>query len=121
MKQGLSLFKMPENRVEFVRLAFARTLEWHGFHQVTDMLTKEEMPLLLCCVGRHNLFDETAAVGYYGLDLQNDEDRWVAAHIVRLAVLEPGDNMIGERPFTFFCCFSHFSPPFDTRHLVLRS
>jgi hypothetical protein len=121
VKQGLSLFKMPENRVEFVRLAFARTLEWHGFHQVTDMLTKEEMPLLLCCVGRHNLFDETASVGYYGLDLQNDEDRWVAAHIVRLAVLEPGDNMIGERPFTFFCCFSHFSPPFDTRHLVLRS
>ena len=98
VKQGLalSLFTMPENRVEFVRLAFARTLEWHGFSQVTSMLTKEEMPLLVHRLGRHNLFDETAAVGHYVLDLGNDEDRWVAAHIVRLAVLEPGDNMIGE-------------------------
>ena len=98
VKQGLALglFAMPENRVDFVRLAFARILEWHGFHQVTAMLTKEEMPLLVHRLGRHNLFDETAAVGHYVLDLGNDEDRWVAAHIVRLAVLEPGDNMIGE-------------------------
>jgi hypothetical protein len=152
VKQGLALelFKTPENRVEFVRLAFARTIEWHGFHQVTSMLTKEDMTLLIFKLGRHNLFDETAAVGYYQLDLAHDEDRWsvwgfwiwglgwawrslfstlrcpdfkvvvqsvlgsghfvlcacgicsfvtanrVAAQIVRLAVLEPGDNMIGE-------------------------
>jgi hypothetical protein len=78
VKQGLALglFAMPENRVDFVRLAFARILEWHGFHQVTAMLTKEEMPMLTYKLGRHNLFDETAAVGYYQLDLAQDEDRW---------------------------------------------
>ena len=79
VKQGLALrlFELPENRVEFVRLSFARTIEWHGFHQVTAMLTKEEMPLLIRKIGRHNLFDETAAVGYYQLDLSQDEDRWL--------------------------------------------
>jgi hypothetical protein len=80
VKQGLalSLFTMPENRVEFVRLSFARIIEWHGFHQVTAMLTKVEVQLLVHKLGRHNMFDEAAAVGYYSLDLERDEDRWLA-------------------------------------------
>ncbi len=79
VKQGLALrlFELPENRVEFVRLSFARTIEWHGFHQVTAMLNKEELPLLIRKIGRHNMFDEAAAVGYYQLDLSQDEERWL--------------------------------------------
>jgi hypothetical protein len=53
-----------------------RVVEWHGFHQVTAMLNKEEVRLLTHRLGRHNMFDEAAAVGYYSLDLEKDEDRW---------------------------------------------
>ena len=79
VKQGLALklFTIPENRVEFVRLSFARVIDWHGFHQVTAMLGKEEALMLTSKLGRHNMFDETAAVAYYSLDLERDEDRWL--------------------------------------------
>jgi hypothetical protein len=40
------------------------------------MLNKEEVRLLTHRLGRHNMFDEAAAVGYYSLDLEKDEDRW---------------------------------------------
>ncbi len=39
------------------------------------------------------MYDPFASVGYWEMQLENPEHRVVAAHLVRLAVLEPGDNV----------------------------
>lgn len=92
-KHCLMLMKGQEARVAFLVLAFARVIEWHGFHQLTDLLTKHELPLLHKRLGLHNVYDPFCSVGYWEMQLENPEHRVVAAHLVRLAVLEPGDNV----------------------------
>ena len=92
-KHCLMLMRGAEARVAFLVLAFARIIEWHGFHQLTDVLTKHELPLLHKRLGLHNVYDAFCSVGYWEMQLENPEHRVVAAHLVRLAVLEPGDNV----------------------------
>jgi hypothetical protein len=84
-KHCFMLMKGSEARVSFLVLAFARIIEWHGFHDLTSMLTKDEL--------LHNVYDPFSSVGYWEMQLENPEHRVVAAHLVRLAVLEPGDNV----------------------------
>jgi hypothetical protein len=42
------------------------------------------------------LYDEICAVNYYELDLNRASDRFVMGQLTRLAVIEPGENMIDE-------------------------
>ncbi len=92
-KHCFMLMNGAEARVAFLVLAFARIIEWHGFHDLTDMLTKNELVLLHKRLGLHNVYDPFSSVGYWEMQLENPEHRVVAAHLVRLAVLEPGDNV----------------------------
>ena len=92
-KHCLLMMRGSESRVAFLVLAFARIIEWHGFQQLTDLLTKHELPLLHKRLGLHNVYDAFCSVGYWEMQLENPEHRVVAAHLVRLAVLEPGDNV----------------------------
>lgn len=92
-KHCFMLMKGTEARVAFLVLAFARIIEWHGFHDLTDLLTKHELPQLHKRLGLHNVYDPFSSVGYWEMQLENPEHRVVAAHLVRLAVLEPGDNV----------------------------
>jgi hypothetical protein len=45
-------------------------------------------------LGYHNVFDPVSAIQFYLLDLQNAQHRCILAHLVRLAVVEPGENCI---------------------------
>jgi hypothetical protein len=78
------------DRVQLLVLAFARIVEYRGFFQLCDLLTKEEFALLQRRLGFHNIYDPFSSVHYYELDLSKSEHREIVAHIVRLAVLEPG-------------------------------
>lgn len=92
-KHCFMLLRSADARVSFLVLAFARIIEWHGFHDITDLLTKQELALLHKRLGLHNVYDPFSSVGYWEMQLENPEHRVVAAHLVRLAVLEPGDNV----------------------------
>lgn len=85
--------QLPADRVQLLVLSFARIVEYRGFFQLTDLLTKEEYSLLQRRLGLHNIYDPFSSVHYFELNLALPEHREVVAHIVRLAVLEPG----GER------------------------
>ena len=56
-------------------------------------MTKQEFSLLQRRIGFHNIYDPFSSVHYFELDLSHPEHREIVAHVVRLAVLEPG----GER------------------------
>ena len=59
-------------------IAFARTLDWHGYANLAALLTVAEESHLHKRVGVTNLFDEINAVGYYELDLSIPDHRFVA-------------------------------------------
>jgi hypothetical protein len=82
------------DRVQLLVLAFARIIEYRGFFQLCDLLTKEEYTLLQKRLGLHNIYDPFASVHYFELNLAHPEHREVVAHIVRLAVLEPGGTLL---------------------------
>jgi hypothetical protein len=75
-------------------LTFARIVEYRGFFQLCDLLTKEEFSLLQRRLGLHNIYDPFSSVHYFELNLAHPEHREVVAHIVRLAVLEPGGKCL---------------------------
>ena len=78
------------DRVQLLVLAFARIVEYRGFFQLCDLLTKDEFALLQRRLGFHNIYDPFSSVHYFELNLSHAEHREIVAHIVRLAVLEPG-------------------------------
>jgi tRNA U34 5-methylaminomethyl-2-thiouridine-forming methyltransferase MnmC len=94
LKQVKHLLKdwqhIPAARVQLLVLAFARIVEYRGYFQLCDLLTKEEFALLQRRLGFHNIYDPFSSVHYFEFNLANAEHREVVAHIVRLAVLEPG-------------------------------
>jgi hypothetical protein len=78
------------DRVQLLVLTFARIVDYRGFFQLCDLLTKQEFALLQRRLGYHNIYDPFSSVHYFELDMSHPEHREIAAHIVRLAVLEPG-------------------------------
>ncbi len=69
-------------------------MEHRGFFQLCDLLTKEEYALLQRRLGYHNIYDPFSSIHYFELNLAHPEHREIVVHIVRLAVLEPGDNVM---------------------------
>jgi hypothetical protein len=84
-------------RIEVAICFFRRVRDWHGYgHTVFKRLTRTERLEFSRRVGSHNLYDEICAVNYYELNLNNDGDRLIMSELTRLAVIEPGENMIDE-------------------------
>jgi Ran GTPase-activating protein (RanGAP) involved in mRNA processing and transport len=73
----LALFDQSDMRVEVCVIAFARTVDWHGFRTVIQALRPRELKLLFARVGFINLFDDVMAVDFYELDLDNASERFV--------------------------------------------
>ena len=90
-------FEDPSIAVRAAVTMFRRIIDWHGFeHTVFKKLTMSQRKGCGRRLGYHNLYDEITAVGYYELDLSNPQMRWVMGQITRLAILEPGENMVEE-------------------------
>ena len=122
----LGALRAPHLRVEALVVAFARVVDWHAFPVLVRHYTSlHERRSLEHRLGATNLWDETAAVGHYELDLavpprparpallrpthapapaadgargigQNAEERAVCQELLHLAKREQkGDNMVG--------------------------
>ena len=84
-------------KVEAAICMFRRVRDWHGYgHTVFKRLSRTERVEFARRIGTHNLYDEICAVNYYELNLNNPGDRFVMGELTRLAVIEPGENMIDE-------------------------
>jgi Ran GTPase-activating protein (RanGAP) involved in mRNA processing and transport len=93
----ISQIKDSSLRVEAAICMFRRVRDWHGYgHTVFKRLSRTERLEFTRRVGSQNLYDEICAVNYYELNLNNAGDRFVMGELTRLAVLEPGENMIDE-------------------------
>jgi Ran GTPase-activating protein (RanGAP) involved in mRNA processing and transport len=93
----VSHIKDSRLRVEAAICLFRRVRDWHGLgHTLFKRLSRVERSEFLRRIGTHNLYDEICAVNYYELDLNNANDRFIMGQLTRLAVLEPGENMIDE-------------------------
>ena len=89
----LGLFHEPDLRVEVCVIGYSRTIDWHGFKNVTLALSLRELKQLHRRLGYVNLFDDVMAVDFYELDLEQPPERFVMQELLHLASVEPGDNM----------------------------
>jgi Ran GTPase-activating protein (RanGAP) involved in mRNA processing and transport len=93
----VSQIKDSSLKVEAAICMFRRVRDWHGYgHTVFKRLSRTERVEFARRIGTHNLYDEICAVNYYELNLNNPGDRFVMGELTRLAVIEPGENMIDE-------------------------
>jgi Ran GTPase-activating protein (RanGAP) involved in mRNA processing and transport len=93
----VSQLKDSALKVEAAICMFRRVRDWHGFeHTVFKRLGRTERIEFTRRIGSHNMYDEVCAVGYYELDLSKAGDRFIMGQLTRLAVLEPGENMVDE-------------------------
>jgi Ran GTPase-activating protein (RanGAP) involved in mRNA processing and transport len=84
-------------RVEASVCLFRRVRDWHGLgHTLFKRLSRVERTEFLRRIGSHNLYDEICAVNYYELNLNSARDQFIMGQLTRLAVIEPGENMIDE-------------------------
>jgi hypothetical protein len=121
-------------QIDVIVSLWPRIIDWHGFDQVAhppgrkrivvlfhmfvyvkqkhphldlqllDMLPTDGAQAVKTRLGHHNVFDSVSAIQFYLLDLQNVQHRCILGHLVRLAVIEPGEN----------CIQCHFNDlPFD--------
>jgi len=84
-------------RVEIVVGCYARIVDWRAIRRVLLMeFLSSEMRALEYRLGKTLLyFDEICApVGFWELDLSNQDDRWITQELVYLASVEPGYNVI---------------------------
>ena len=91
----LDFFSDEADRVELFVIAFSRTLDWHGYTNLLELLSPVELKELRRRIGVVNLFDDIVAVGYYELEFSDPEERFVGQELVHMAVREPGENIIG--------------------------
>ena len=82
-------------QVEVVISCFARLTDWVGFRAlVYDNLGKTNRLELERRLGFFNLFQEHLAVGYWVLDLADEEQRRVLQDLIYLGDEEPGRNFV---------------------------
>ena len=82
-----------EIRVEIFVLCWSRTIDWHGLRNVLAVMTPRERSALQYRIGALNLYDEMMAVGFYELELDRIDERFLFLEFIRLTQVEPGSMM----------------------------
>ena len=106
-----------EARVAVAQALFARVVDVENFHLVIDAMDGpnshepderdafniERLKMdhrgrlaLARCLGWLNVWTPMHADGFYSLDLSRADDRKVVTILLKLAVVEPGENWVGE-------------------------
>ncbi|KAJ1445896.1 hypothetical protein M885DRAFT_625757 [Pelagophyceae sp. CCMP2097] len=84
-------------RVALLCALFSRVIDLEALHAVVDALAPEEQLEAAHRLGCLNLFNAVAVDRAYILSLQIFDERQMATLLVKLAVLEPGENWVDER------------------------
>jgi hypothetical protein len=102
--QAVALIELFENistkerysRVEVAVCLFSRIIDWRGYKHVLGHVGAALAADVEYRIGRRNIYhDETASpIGWWALDLELEEDRWIMQELIHLAYCEPGNKMI---------------------------
>jgi len=95
-KHIVARFKSLSAREEVAVMLFSRITDWHGYTCcfLEHSFKPGEASMVRKRLGVHNLWTESSAIGYYDLNLVSNENRYVLAELIRLAIKEPGDNLV---------------------------
>ena len=90
-------------RVEVAVCLFSRITDWRGFRHVVRHVGARLVSDVEHRLGKVNLYGDMVVnpVGWWELDLEKCDERWLMQELVHLANKEPGNNLI---EFTLDCC-----------------
>ena len=84
------------NRVNWIVVTLNRLVDLHKIHLLWDHLSLRENAEVLERLGWLTVFDPVSPERRFYMDLENREQRVVAACLVKLAIIEPGENWLYE-------------------------
>ena len=84
------------NRVNWIVVTLNRLVDLHKFHLLWDHMSDREREETLSRLGWLTVFDPVSPERRFYMDLSNREQRVVAACLVKLAIIEPGENWLYE-------------------------
>jgi len=84
------------NRVNWVVATLNRLVDIHKFHLLWDHLSARERDEVLFRLGWLTVFDPVSPERRFYMDLANREQQIVASCLVKLAIIEPGENWLYE-------------------------
>jgi len=94
-KHILARFTSSSMREDCLVVLFRRIVDHHAFAcDVLKELASSEFFEVRRRLGVHNIFDPICAVDFYSLHFVDNRDRYIMAELIRLAIVEPGDNML---------------------------
>eukprot|EP00943_MAST-04B_sp_MAST-4B-sp1_P004169 g4169.t1 len=91
--------KKKIDRVDYIVAAHCRIVDMHNFHVIWEDLSKSEQLSMMNRLGWLNTFDPVTPERRHYLDLTVREERVIAMMLVRLAMVEPGENWLHEHYF----------------------
>ena len=84
------------NRVNWVVATLNRLVDLHKFHLLWDHISEMEREQVYHRLGWLTIFDPVSPERRFYMDLSNREQQVVAACLVKLAIIEPGENWLYE-------------------------
>jgi Ca2+-binding EF-hand superfamily protein len=84
------------NRVNWVVATLNRLVDLHKFHLLWDHLSERERDEVLYKLGWLTVFDPVSPERRFYMNLSNREQQVVASCLVKLAIIEPGENWLYE-------------------------
>ena len=84
------------NRVNWIVATLNRLVDLHKFHLLWDHISLKEQAQVYQRLGWLTIFDPVSPERRFYMDLSNREQQVVAACLVKLAIIEPGENWLYE-------------------------
>ena len=88
--------KTRYSRVEVAVCLFSRTIDWRGFKNVLGHVGAALAGDVVYRLGIINIYHDEAVspIGWWVLDLEEEEERLIMQELVHLAYYEPGNNIV---------------------------
>lgn len=82
-------------RIELILAVFSRITDLENFATVVDSLTPEEQAECVYRLGIMNCYNPIQVDRVYRLSLDSHDERQMAVVLVKLAIVQPGENWVG--------------------------
>lgn len=87
------------DRIDYIVAAHSRVVDMYNFHVIWEHLSKSEQLSMMNRLGWLNTFDPVTPERRHYLNLTVREERVITMMLVRLAMVEPGENWLHEHYF----------------------
>eukprot|EP00944_MAST-04C_sp_MAST-4C-sp1_P001851 g1851.t1 len=99
LSEASKVEKKKCDRVDYIVAAHCRVVDRHNFHVIWEHLSKSEQLSMMDRLGWLNTFDPVTPERRHYLNLEVREERVITMMLVRLAMVEPGENWLHEHYF----------------------